>query len=591
MAYETITCAYCGRDQPPAAYCLGCHVHMTQYAGIKDRLMRFEAELGFLRSHLRDSSRDAAGSLAALKNLVEVYQGLRLYFEKLSRSQREMATLAEVGKAVNSVLEMGHLLDLIMDMAIKVMEAERGFLMLKDEETGALMVQVARNMEAALKEKAHWTVSSNICSRVANEGRSILATDAQKEGAFQGMHSVMAQQVRSLLCVPLKLKSGDVIGVIYVDNRTASGVFTDESVEFLVGFANHAAIAIDNARLYENVQKETKARLNLQRYLSPNVVDDVLNKKEALTLGGSSVVCSVLFADICGFTPLSQQLPPEEVVRMLNEYFTIMADVIFQHRGTLDKFIGDAVMAVFGAPVTTPDHAKHAVTAAMAMIKETRALQDKAVREGRQAFQIRIGINSGPVVAGNIGSPDRIDYTVIGDTVNLAARLEPKAPANGVVISDATYQLVKDCVTVNKWPSVEIKGRTGEVEVYEVLEALAEDDHSDGKQQRRHDRLDVSLFAIYRELQHTKMYQGSIKNISSDGVQLSTREKLPAGAQIVLTFSLPGGEKIGDVHGQVMRSQALVDDRGKDYFKLGVMFTHCSDENKEKIIRAWNLAN
>jgi len=331
--------------------------------------------------------------------------------------------------------------------------------------------------------------------------------------------------------------------------------------------------------------------MSLQRYLSPNVVDDVMKQKEGgMTLGGSKMTCSVLFADICGFTPFSQNLDPQQVVRFLNEYFTAMTDVVFEHQGTLDKFIGDAIMAVFGAPVATPDHARHAVKAAIGMQRQAQRLAEQRAQEGGKGFQLRIGINSGEVVAGNIGSPSRLDYTVIGDNVNLAARLEPLAGPGGIVISDATYQLVKDLVEVRKLPSVEVKGRTGSVEIYQVLN-LVEQKEDDKRNLRSHDRLEVSLFAIYRDTQSSRMYQGSIKNISRGGVQLSTREAFQANSELMLSFSLPTGEKLTELIGKVVHSLPLTDDHGKTYYKLGIQFVKCSDADREKILTAWQLAS
>ncbi len=278
------------------------------------------------------------------------------------------------------------------------------------------------------------------------------------------------------------------------------------------------------------------------------------------------------------------------MVRLLNEYFTIMTDIVFQHQGTLDKFIGDAIMAVFGAPVPTPFHARNAVSAAIAMQKDTKQLQEKLSRVGGPTFQVRIGINSGDVVAGNIGSPSRIEYTVIGDHVNLASRLESCAPPGGILISDATYQQVKDLVQVQNLPPIQVKGRTGLLEVYEVLDLLVQEKQS--KNLRRYNRQDdVSLFAICRDPRKSRVYQGAIKNISGGGVQLNTREELVMGAEIVLTFSLPGGEKLGEILGRIVRSQYSVDDRGKGYFKLGIEFTQCAEADRQKIVRAWRLVS
>lgn len=587
MSDETVVCPHCSHEQPAGVYCAKCRVHLLHFGGVKSALSRFESGLGQFRTHLQNAG---PAAMEALKGLGEALRGLKVSTERLARSQREMTTIAEVGRMINSVLAMDQLLGLIMDLVIKTMFAERGLLMLKDPVTGELAVQAARDMtvETQSGDKSRWAVSTNICSKVANEGRPILATDAQSEDQFKGMQSVMAQNLASLLCVPLKLKSGEIIGVIYVDNRIVSGAFTEDSIELLTGIANQAAIAIENARLYENVRKETTARMSLQRYLSPNVVEDVMNRKGSVQgLGGNKLDATVLFADICGFTPFSQNLDPQQVVRFLNEYFTVMTDIVFEHHGTLDKFIGDAIMAVFGAPVSVPDHARNAVNAALAMQKESRRLAEKAAKEGGKGFQVRMGINSGEVVAGNIGSPSRLDYTVIGDTVNLASRLEPLATKGGILISEATYQFVKDLVKVNKLPPVQVKGRTGEVEVYEVLDLLEQQPAEDKQNLRVHDRLEVSLFAIYRDTQNTRMYQGSIKNISRGGVQLITREPFPVETEFILSFSLPTGEKLTEVGGKVVHSQQMTDERGKDYYKLGVYFIKCSDADRDKIVAAW----
>lgn len=577
----TMRCPYCGHEQPPAIYCIHCRLHMRRYVSVKERLDEFERRLRSLRLIIQSGGALEA-ALDQLTGLGSVYQGLRDSFEQLSLSQREMATLAEVGKAINSIMETETLLDLIMDMAIKVMNAERGFLMLKDAETGELAIEVARNMEAELRDAAQRTISSNISIQVATEGRPVIATDALTDKRFKDIRSVMDHNVRSLLCVPLKLKSGEIIGVIYVDHHLRTCAFTDDSLEFLTSFANQAAIAIENARLYENVRKETAVRMTLQRYLSPSVVDDIMENREVLTLGGKRVDCTVLFADICGFTQVSHKLQPEDVVRLLNEYLSVMADIIFQHRGTLDKFIGDAVMAVFGAPVPSPNHAMDAVLAALAMQKAAKQMEDKSMRQWGAPIRIRIGLNSGIVVAGNIGSSSRMEYTIVGDNVNVASRLQASAPAGGILISGATYQRVKQHVRTQPSVAIQLKGRSEPVEVYEVLDALAAPPAD--KDLRRHDRMDVSLFAIYRDPDKSRVHQGVIKNLSRGGFALNTREEYLTGSELVLSFSLPGGGKLADIRGRIVRTHRLVDDQGKPYFKLAAEFTKFPDDDWEKLL-------
>lgn len=574
---HTTRCPHCGRVQGPATYCTGCRVHMRHYETVQANLARFEAGLLRVRGLLEQAPPDQPTAGEAVRTLADAFQGLQGSFRDITRLQREMATLVEVGKAINSVLAMDQLLDTIMDMAVRVMNAERGLLMLKDSQTGRLTVQAARKLEAELAGGEAWQVSSNIISRVASEGKPILATDASREGPFQAMQSVIAEQVRSLLCVPLQSKTAGILGVIYVDNRLTSGAFTDQSVEFLTAFAHQAAIAIENARLYENVQKETTARMNLQRYLPPTVAEDALRRDGAGILGGRRTDCSVLFGDICGFTPVAQRMDPDRVVRHLNEFFGAMTEIVFRHRGTMLEFLGDAVLAVFGAPVPCADHARRAVAAAVDMQRATAELAERAGREGWPRFQIRIGINSGEVVAGNIGSLSRVQYTIIGDNVNLAARLQARAKPGGILLGEATYERVKATVRVEKWPQIEIKGRAGAVDVYEVLGLLDQPVPQDVKNHRRSERQEVSLFAIYRNPAQSHVFQGTIKNISRGGVQLSTRDDFQPGAKLLLSFKLPNGEKLSDMEGRVVRAERVVDERGAVYFKLGIQF---ADETK-----------
>ncbi len=566
------TCPHCGQVQAPATYCVGCRVHMEQYAGVQAHLARFEAGLARVRTCFEEAPQTAQAGGDALRSLAEVFHGLQRSFQDITRLQREMATLVEVGKTINSVLAMDQLLNTIMDMAIKVMNAERGLLMLKDAQTGKLAVQAARQLDAELAGRGAWKVSTNIISRVASEGKPILATDASRERAFQDMQSVIAHRIRSLLCVPLQSKTSGILGVIYVDNRLTSGAFTEQSLEFLTAFAHQAAIAIENARLYENVQKETTARMNLQRYLPPTVAEEALKREGAAILGGRRTDCSVLFGDICGFTPVAQRLDPEQVVRHLNEFFGIMTEIVFRHQGTMLEFLGDAVLAVFGAPVPCADHARRAVAAAVDMQQATAELAERAERQGWPQFQIRIGINSGEVVAGNIGSVSRVKYTIIGDHVNLAARLQTCAKPGGILISEATYRQVGAQARVERWPPIEVKGRTGTVEVYAVLELLAPASDREAKNLRRSERKEVSLFAIFRDPAQSRVYQGTIKNLSLGGAQLSTRDEFAPGARVLLSFKLPNGDKMTDREARVVRSERLVDERGAVYFKLGLAF-------------------
>jgi adenylate cyclase len=514
-------------------------------------------------------------------DMLKSYQLLKKDFSKVEKSKKEMETLVEVGKAVNSVLDMDQLLNLIMDMVIKVVGAERGFLMLKDKETGELIFKVARNMEEELKDKAAFTISSGITSQVAKDGKAIVSSDAKSDERFSAQASVMGYNLRSLMCVPLKIKE-DVIGTIYVDNRAVAGAFTDETLDLLSSFANQSAIAIENARLYENVAKETKIRSNLQRYLSPNIVNDIMTKKESLVLGGERVECSILFTDICGFTSMSEKLPPETVVQTLNEYFSEMTKIIFENEGTLDKFIGDAIMASFGTPIFNPHSAQNAVKSGVCMLKKLEELQKKWESEGRPSFKIRVGINTGDVVAGNIGSPDRMDYTVIGDNVNLASRLESNAKPMTVLISESTYMKIKDIVTANPREPIMVKGKSKPVQTYEVTDIRIPVEEKT-KVQRKFVRRDVSVFATFKIPPATKTSQCIIQNISGGGLLMSTRASASVGEKILLDFTLPDQSKFDNIEGKIAMARPFKDEHSNTFLKIGIEFTPLSDADFERL--------
>jgi adenylate cyclase len=206
------------------------------------------------------------------------------------------------------------------------------------------------------------------------------------------------------------------------------------------------------------------------RYVAREVVEEVLKDPSKLMLTGARREVTVLFCDIRGFTPVAERLPPEEVVSLLNEFYTLMIETVFKHDGTLDKFLGDAVMAVFGAPIAHPDHAIRAIRTALDMRNGIAELNERRVTQGKEPIGIGIGLSLGEVVAGTVGTEDRMEYTVIGDSVNLAARLVDNArPAGRILISHRTYDAVRDLVQVKGLGPLKVKGKEEEVEVYEVL--------------------------------------------------------------------------------------------------------------------------
>ncbi|HYB69510.1 MAG TPA: adenylate/guanylate cyclase domain-containing protein [Candidatus Bathyarchaeia archaeon] len=222
-------------------------------------------------------------------------------------------------------------------------------------------------------------------------------------------------------------------------------------------------------RMARSLREKEMIKRAFTRYVAREVVEEILKDPEHLVLSGERRQVTVLFCDVRGFTPLSERLSPEEVVLLLNDFYNLMIETTFKYDGTLDKFLGDAVMAVFGAPMAHPDHSARAIRTALAMQEGIGGLNERRVRDGKEAISVGIGVSAGEAVAGTVGTEDRMEYTVIGDSVNLAARLESNAKPGQILISHRTYERVRDLVEVRPLGRIRVKGKEEEVEVYEVL--------------------------------------------------------------------------------------------------------------------------
>ncbi len=378
-------------------------------------------------------------------------------------AHKKLLTLYEVGNIVNSVLELKTLLSIIMAMAIKVMQANRGFLLLRDK--GGELKPVATH--ALTPAEAQAPYSQTIVDTVLRERVPVLVLDATHDVRFSSRESLKALPLSSVICVPIWERE-NIVGVIYVDKAEGTATFNEEDMYFLSAFANQAAVAIANAKLFDDVRREERLRTSLQRYLSPNIVDEMVQKTGGLSLGGEKRKVSVLFCDIRGFTTLTEKEPVETIVGLLNEYFSAMSEVIFANNGTLDKFIGDAIMAIYGAPLELKDGAYKAVKTAIEMRDKLAQLNEKWKAEKKPQIQVGYGVNTGEAIVGNIGSERRMEYTAIGDMVNTASRVEGETEGGQIFITEETFKELGNAVQINKLKSVSLKGKSAKVQIYEV---------------------------------------------------------------------------------------------------------------------------
>ena len=505
------------------------------------------------------------------------------FIERMQSIRRQEMEFIDVVSEVTADIKLGSLLQKVMGEATRLLNAERSTLFLNDERTGELWSEVGQGLESVqIRLPNHL----GIAGAVYTSGKAINIPYAYADLRFNpAFDKKTGYFTRSILCVPIVNKHGRVIGVTQVLNKRG-GPFTGEDESRLRAFTAQISIALENAKLFADVQNmknyneamlesmsnavitldeaeriatcnaaglrilrvsppqilqrpaaeffagtnawisdklkrvaetqatelvmeaelivgEDKLSVNLtalpllsmekkrlgsmlmledisnekrlkstmSRYMDPGIAEQMLASGGEM-LGGKNVVATVLFSDIRSFTTITEQLGAQGTVALLNEYFTLMVDCIQREEGMLDKFIGDAIMAAFGIPVAHNDDADRAVRAAIAMLKELSAWNRGRVNEGKMAVDIGIGLNTDNVVSGNIGSKKRMDYTIIGDGVNLAARLESACKQYGahILISEFTYKALKATYFSRELDLVVVKGKTRPVAIHEILD-------------------------------------------------------------------------------------------------------------------------
>jgi adenylate cyclase len=383
--------------------------------------------------------------------------------EVLRRDYEKLRLAHELGRAIGLEVNLDVLLEKIITKAFELIPADRAVILLMEE--GVPKPRIARTRDGRAEQIV---LSRSILNEVVQHKAAVLSSDASMDSRFSGAHSIIMQGIRSTMTVPL-VHHDDLFGLMHLDSMVATNAFGEKDLDIFAGIGQQAAVAIANSLLARKIEHEAKTRAQFQRLLSPNLVDQVVAGKLQLEKGGALSEITLLFADIRGFTPMSEKRAPQEIVRMLNEYFELMVDVIFKHQGTLDKFVGDAIIALFGAPVPMPHAELSAIECALDMQRVLGEYNRIRVAEGQEEIRIGVGINTGQVVTGAIGSSRALQYTAIGDAVNTASRLCGKAAPDQILISEATYAKVHDRVTVEPLPAVRVRGKAEELQVWNAI--------------------------------------------------------------------------------------------------------------------------
>jgi adenylate cyclase len=386
--------------------------------------------------------------------------------ELLRSDYEKLRAAMEFQRQVGAETELSMILEKTLLASFEMLRADNGAILLKGAD-GALHIEAVRRRNPA-QQAEEVVVSETLLDRVMAQREGLLTADAITDERFQASKSILAHGIRSAMAVPL-ISKGEVRGVLFLDTRERTGAFTDKDLRVLSAIGAQAAAALESAELRWRLQAEERKRSNLARFLPPVLVEQVARGELHLEDAGELRQVTVLFSDIRGFTSLAELSEPQEVVRMLKEYFELMAEVVFEHRGIVDKYIGDSVMALWGAPEPLEDGPARACHAALEMQVKLEEFNARRQREMRLPIAVGVGINTGLAVVGLMGSSRRPEYTAIGDTVNVASRLCGLAGAGEILVSAETARGAGQAVTTRSLPAAQVKGRAQRVPVFQVL--------------------------------------------------------------------------------------------------------------------------
>jgi len=384
--------------------------------------------------------------------------------EKVLREDYEKLRVTyELQRDIGLELNIDRILEQILERANEFLNYDRGVILLKNE-GGQLRPRAYKNVNPAKQ----MTISSTMIQRVEKEKVGVLSSDAQADTRFDGAESIIVQGVRSTMAVPI-LHQDELLGIMLVDSLIHVNAYTEKDLHLLTNIANQTGQLIKNSQMAKKIESDAVTRERFQRLLSPDLAEMVVSGRLKVEKGGESRVATVLFADIRGFTSMSENMPATEVLRMLNDYYEVIVDRVFRHEGTVDKYMGDGIMVLWGAPVKHKNDPLRAVRAAIDIQNVIADFNLTRQAEGSTQIEIGIGINTGNLVAGYIGSSQTMSYSVVGDAVNIASRLCSAADEGQIIISHATFESVKDYFQIKELDPIQPKGKSKPMRIYSVM--------------------------------------------------------------------------------------------------------------------------
>jgi adenylate cyclase len=372
------------------------------------------------------------------------------------------------------VFDLKEIFERATDLIFRGTPADRVVALLTDEAPGGeipgynLYPIAVKTRDETLKNlTGKLTISRTITNKVMREKVALLSQDAKTDEQFQGAASIVSQGIRSTICAPLITES-NVHGVVYADRLDPFSTFSSDDLELISAVAAQTAVTVETVKAHRQLAREEVARANYSRFMPEYVVRQLLENPDSFRLGGVNQTVTVLFADIRGFTAISENEKPEKIVGLLNRFFSAMTEIIFANGGTLNKYTGDGLMAIFGAPTATAKDAENALKTAVAMQQRIMTLNQELETQGLAQIAVGIGLHTGEATIGYIGSEQRSEYTAIGDTVNLASRLESNAKGGQILISEATASDAGNLFSLVSYEPLTVKNRLQPINLFEV---------------------------------------------------------------------------------------------------------------------------